>query len=239
MENFPQSFEPVGSDSILEQFVELKQNVLDSNEYVKTTAQSLSESEKAQARSNIGASQGATEVVDSLDSNSTTAALSANQGRVLNEQAQAISSQVENHTNEISENTAAIAQNDASISQANAAIVQTNTSIAQTNASIETLKNDINSSVGMVPSSNYTQEVSFEKTGSMTVNANGIVHLYCINPISQAGYINIANGVYGVTVNVTAGYPSLILPVTAGQTVVVNSDCLTQSKMRFIPAKTI
>ena len=232
MENFPQSFEPVGSDSILEQFVELKQNVLDSNEYVKTTAQSLSESEKAQARSNIGASEGATEVVDSLDSNSTTSALSANQGRVLNENAQAISSQVENHTNEISQSTAAIAQNDASIAQANA-------SIAQTNASIETLKNDINSSVGMVPSSNYTQEVSFEKTGSMTVNANGIVHLYCINPISQAGYINIANGVYGVTVNVTAGYPSLILPVTAGQTVVVNSDCLTQSKMRFIPAKTI
>ena len=232
MENFPQSFEPVGSDSILEQFVELKQNVLDSNEYVKTSAQSLSETEKAQARSNIGASQGATEVVDNLDSNSTTAALSANQGRVLNENAQAISSQVENHTNEISENTAAIAQ-------ANASIAQTNASIAQTNASIETLKNDINSSVGMVPSANYTQEVSFEKTGSMTVNANGIVYLFCMNPISQAGYINISNGVYGITINVTAGYPSLIIPVTAGQSVAVNSDCLTQSKMRLIPSKTI
>ena len=232
MENFPQSFEPVGSDSILEQFVELKQNVLDSNEYVKTSAQSLSESEKAQARSNIGASQGATEVVDNLNSNSTTAALSANQGRVLNEQAQAISSQVENHTNEISENTAAIAQNDAAISQANAAI-------EQTNASIATLKNDINSNVGMVPSANYTQEVSFEKTGSMTVNENGIVFLFCKNPTSKAGYINLSNGVYGITVNVTVGYPALILPVTAGQNVAVNSDCLTQSTMRLIPSRTI
>ena len=239
MENFPQSFEPVGSDSILEQFVELKQNVLDSNEYVKTSAQSLSESEKAQARSNIGASQGATEVVDNLNSNSTTAALSANQGRVLNEQAQAISSQVENHTNEISENTAAIAQNDAAIAQNDAAISQANAAIEQTNASIATLKNDINSNVGMVPSANYTQEVSFEKTGSMTVNENGIVFLFCKNPTSKAGYINLSNGVYGITVNVTVGYPALILPVTAGQNVAVNSDCLTQSTMRLIPSRTI
>lgn len=226
MENFPQSFEPVGSDSILEQFVELKQNVLDSNEYVKTSAQSLSESEKAQARSNIGASQGATEVVDSLDSNSTTAALSANQGRVLNEQSQAISSQVENHTNEISENTAAIAQNDASI--------------AQTNASIETLKNDINSNVGMVSSNSFTKEVKFTKSGVITVNANGYVYMFTDNVTSQAGYVSITNGLFGLNVNINANqHCALYIPVSAGQSVAVNSDALTQATLRFFPAKTI
>lgn len=55
MENFPQSFEPVGSDSILEQFIQLKNyvndalsmfednvnEILDSNDFVQTKVQNL------------------------------------------------------------------------------------------------------------------------------------------------------------------------------------------------------
>lgn len=88
MENFPQSFEPVGSDSILEQFIQLKNylnDILSSNEYLKTIEQNLTEKQKAQVRENIGAGAATINVVDNTDSTSAIDALSANQGRVLNE----------------------------------------------------------------------------------------------------------------------------------------------------------
>lgn len=86
MENFPQTYEPTGSMSILEQFVGLKNfmnNKLNSNEYVKTTEQTLTEEQKEQVRENIGV--GSSNVIDNVNSTSTTESLSANQGRVLNE----------------------------------------------------------------------------------------------------------------------------------------------------------
>ena len=99
MKNFPQSFEPVGSDSILEQFIQLKNyvndalsmfednvdEILDSNDFVQTKVQNLTNEQKAQARENIGAGASTINVVDNLDSSSSFDALSANQGRVLNE----------------------------------------------------------------------------------------------------------------------------------------------------------
>ena len=88
MENFPQSFEPVGSDSILEQFIQLKKNlkdILSSNEYLKTIEQNLTEEQKAQVRENIGAGSATINVIDNLVSTSIVDPLSANQGRVLNE----------------------------------------------------------------------------------------------------------------------------------------------------------
>lgn len=97
MENFPQSFEPVGSDSILEQFVQLKNftnEKFESNEYVKTTVQALTEEEKKQARDNIGAGSATLNVIDNLESVSTTDALSANQGRILDEKNSATNQQL-------------------------------------------------------------------------------------------------------------------------------------------------
>lgn len=86
MKNFPQTYEPTGSMSILEQFVGLKNfmnNKLNSNEYVKTTEQTLTEEQKEKVRENIGV--GSSNVIDNVNSTSTTESLSANQGRVLNE----------------------------------------------------------------------------------------------------------------------------------------------------------
>lgn len=88
MKNFPQSFEPVGSDSILEQFIQLKNylnDILSSNEYLKTIEQNLTEEQKAQVRENIGAGSATINVIDNLVSTSIADPLSANQGRVLNE----------------------------------------------------------------------------------------------------------------------------------------------------------
>ena len=88
MENFPQTYEPTGSQSILEQFAGLKNfmnNKLNSNEYLKTIEQTLTEEQKAQARENIGAGASTINVIDNLTNHSKIDALSANQGRVLNE----------------------------------------------------------------------------------------------------------------------------------------------------------
>ena len=104
MENFPQTYEPTGSQSILEQFVGLKNfmnNKLNSNEYVKTTKQTLTEEQKAQARENIGAGASTINVIDNLTSQSNIDALSANQGRVLNEK---INSSVQTLNQSISQN---------------------------------------------------------------------------------------------------------------------------------------
>ena len=104
MENFPQTYEPTGSQSILEQFVGLKNfmnNKFNSNEYIKTTEQTLTEEQKEQARQNIGAGASTINVVDNLTSQSYIDALSANQGRVLNEK---IGSNVQTLNNKIDSN---------------------------------------------------------------------------------------------------------------------------------------
>lgn len=108
MENFPQTYEPTGSQSILEQFVGLKNfmnNKLNSNEYLKTIEQTLTEEQKAQARKNIGAGASTINVIDNLSSQSNIDALSANQGRVLNEKidssVQTINQSISQTTNEL------------------------------------------------------------------------------------------------------------------------------------------
>lgn len=124
MENFPQSFEPVGSDSILEQFIQLKnkiQNIL-TNEIVKTTPQNLTEEQKEQARENIGAGSATINIIDNLLSQSSIDALSANQGRVLNNK---IDISVYDLQNEIDANGGDIASLQGDVSELNQEIART------------------------------------------------------------------------------------------------------------------
>lgn len=122
MKNFPQSFEPVGSDSILEQFIQLKNyvndalsliednvnEILDSNDFVQTKVQNLTNEQKAQARENIGAGASTINVVDNLDSTSSVDALSANQGHVLQGLFYQLNTKIEENTETIDEHTANI-----------------------------------------------------------------------------------------------------------------------------------
>ena len=119
MKNFPQSFEPVGSDSILEQFIQLKNyvndvlsmfednvnEILDSNDFVQTKVQNLTNEQKEQARENIGAGASTINVVDNLDSTSIIDALSANQGHVLQGLFAQLNTKVEENTDTIDEHT--------------------------------------------------------------------------------------------------------------------------------------
>ena len=119
MKNFPQSFEPVGSDSILEQFIQLKNyvnnalsmiednvnEILDSNDFVQTKVQNLTNEQKAQARENIGAGATTINVVDNLDSTSSVDALSANQGHVLQGLFYQLNTKIEENTETIDEHT--------------------------------------------------------------------------------------------------------------------------------------
>lgn len=119
MKNFPQSFEPVGSDSILEHFIQLKNyvnnalsmfednvnEILDSNDFVQTKVQNLTNEQKAQARENIGAGASTINVVDNLDSTSGIDALSANQGHVLQGLFAQLNTKVEENTETIDEHT--------------------------------------------------------------------------------------------------------------------------------------
>lgn len=125
MENFPQTYEPTGSMSILEQFVGLKNfmnNKLNSNEFIKSTPQELTEQEKAQARENIGAGASTINVIDNLTSQSNIDALSANQGRVLNEK---IDSRVQELQNDIDANGGDIAGLQGDVSELNQTMQRT------------------------------------------------------------------------------------------------------------------
>lgn len=122
MKNFPQSFEPVGSDSILEQFIQLKNyvndvlsmfednvnEILDSNDFVQTKVQNLTNEQKAQARENIGAGASTINVIDNLNSTSSVDALSANQGHVLQGLYYQLNTKVEENTETIDEHTSNI-----------------------------------------------------------------------------------------------------------------------------------
>lgn len=119
MKNFPQSFEPVGSDSILEQFIQLKNyvndalsmfqdnvnEIIDSNDFVQTKVQNLTNEQKAQARENIGAGAASINVIDNLNSTSSVDALSANQGHVLQGLFYQLNTKIEENTETIDEHT--------------------------------------------------------------------------------------------------------------------------------------
>ena len=125
MENFPQTYEPTGSQSILEQFVGLKnfmKTKLNSNEFIKSTPQELTEEEKAQVRENIGAGASIVNVIDNLTSQSNIDALSANQGRILNNK---IDSTAEQLQTSVDENAGDIASLQGDVSQLNQTMQRT------------------------------------------------------------------------------------------------------------------
>ena len=170
MENFPQSFEPVGSDSILEQFIQLKnkiQNIL-TNEIVKTSPQNLTEEQKEQARENIGAGSATINIIDNLESQSTTDALSANQGRKLNNK---IDISVYDLQNEIDANGGDIASLQGDVSELNQEIAKTLKTPMTAPTSIEIVGVDNTNSQVMIEIEKFQPPVNsyiFQKTGTIT-----------------------------------------------------------------------
>lgn len=168
MENFPQTYEPTGSQSILEQFVGLKnfmKNKLNSNEYVKTTKQTLTEEEKAQARENIGAGASTINIIDNLTSQSNIDALSANQGRVLNEK---IDSSVQILNQTISQNVNELQQD-----------------IDANGGDIASLQGDV---------SELNQEI--QRTLKTPMNAPSITELVGINVNNAQVSVSVENGLH-------------------------------------------